>query len=239
MPSETLPELARAAVVLAVALVVGMFTALGIQGELLTRAARNDPIHITIAFGVVILGLVIPLIPGVNNVVIDAICIVLVAGGAIYALALGGISLAERETPILSMTPTWSDADTSAVSVKVTASATSLRSHEDIVLRVAALTPGSEKALRDQCRTKAGPWEDPTLAGTGKVLAWGTSGPGTGGDAVVTVTVRAHSKATDYVCAYAELRDRSPNRLDDDRFSWTVYRLTDVAAPTPQPVSTP
>jgi hypothetical protein len=226
-------ELARAAIAVAGTFVIGIFTALGIQGDLLTRASRNDPILIIVAFSLIIVGLVVPLVSGAHVPSwVDAVSVIFVVAGAILALATGGLSLAKRETPTLSMTTTWNEAAPVTANVTVTASATSLRSNEDIVLRVATLTPGSDQALFDQCRTKNGPWTDPTLGGTGKVLSWGTSGPDTAGEAEITVEVRTDPALTDYVCAYTELRDRSPSKNDDDRFSWAVYRLAHSTSTT-------
>ena len=231
-------ELARAEIAVAGSFVVGIFTALGIQGELLTRAARNDPALIIVAFSLMIVGLVVPLISDVSAPTwVDGLAIFFVVAGAILTLITGGLSLAKRETPALAMTTTWSETAPVIANVTVTASATSLRSNEDIVLRVASLTPDSDQARWDQCRKKTGPWTDPSLGGTGRVLSWGTSGPDTAGEAEIAVAVRADPALTEYVCAYTELRDRSPSKNDDDRFSWAVYRLT-YSSSTPAPART-
>jgi hypothetical protein len=235
------PELTRVAVTVGVALIVAIFAAIGIQGEFLTRAVRNAPVWITVAFSAVIVGLVLPILWSgkVKKRVVgvaDVLGAILVVGGSILALIVGGQSLAKRETPTLIMATTWSATEPTIANVKVTSKASSLRSNEDVMLRVAVLTPGSNRALRYQCLSSSSPWEDPTLAGTGQILSWGTSGPGTTGNADVTVDVRADSASADYICAYTALRDRSTKRTDDDRFSLSVYRLSH-SAPAPVAVT--
>ena len=249
-PDEPLgiADVLRAGIGLAVALVVAIYAAIGIQGDLLTRAVRNTPWVISIAFILVIVGVALPFFQLRKKAserrrrVFEVVGLSLVVLGSISAIVAGGYALAERELPDLTMTPEWPEVPAAATTVTVTATATSLRSNEDVMLRVIGITPGSPQELRDSCVNAGGPWVDPTVGGDGQIIFWGTSGPSPTGAAKVSTVVLNPSEYV-YLCAYAALRDRSTKSISDDRWVWNSIRIDDISAvpatPTPVPAPAP
>lgn len=233
-------DLARAAIVLGTALVVAVLTAIGIQGDLLARALRNFPEILIVAFALVIVGLSLPffytgsdpdkkLPKFLSTIGLSCVCL-----GIILALALGGISSAEREQPSLTIAAAPDNAHSSRVTVTVTATANSLRADEDALLRVVGLKSGAQIPTSEACRATA-TWGH----GESTVLSWGTSGPDLVGKATLTSTIAVSAHDFGVVCAYVGLRDRDTRKVTDDRFSWTFVDLSEQAFPDPSPSPTP
>ena len=228
---EFFSEPTRAALALGVTLVVAVLGALGIQGDLLTRMVRNVPIFVSIAFALVLVGLAIPFFASQasdrTKRWLTGVSAGLVVAGALVTVGVAAFSMTEREQPTLAIAPTWSTEAPGEATLEIKASASSLRTDEDLLLRVIGLK-GSGVDIMHLCRTPD--WESYLPSRSETVLAWSTSGPAVTGLASVGTSLPVSANQYDYVCAYAALRDRSTNDNADDR--WTVSIL-DLHRATP------
>lgn len=227
-PTTPLNDYVRAAIVLGLGLIGTVFTTLGIQGDLLTRAVRNHPGFVVEVFAVTILGLALPFfnfrrVAEHYKVWLDRVSIVLVVVGALSALLLAVFGSSDRELPSLILTSSPSETNPYKFEAKV--SAESLRVNEDVVLRVVGINPAPGQSIRDACRANANPSEDPTLSGMGRILSWHSSGPAGNGTAAIDTNVSASRSEFRYICASATLRDRSPAETKDDRIVWAIIDL--------------
>jgi hypothetical protein len=249
--AQPVPELARAAVVLVGPLIVSIFAGLGVSGDYLTRAVRNDPEMVRVAFNLIVVGLVLPIVsygfsalvrPAKTQKAANAVLLVLrvilnVAGiglvvtGTLLVSNHGVDSLVKREVPSLSAVATWPDAAAApgAVTVEITATATSLRAEEDFLLRVVGIRPTDRYDLDSRCRSTDVALASPEDTGF-RVLSRGNSGASADGTATTTVNVQASPAEFDFVCAYVVLRDRDRNVVDDDRWAWTVLDIRQAAS---------
>ena len=226
-------DLARAAVVIGGPLVVSLFAAVGISGDYLTRAVRNNTDDVTFWFSVVIAGLVLPFIGFLLSksgkqewwtqlISIGGIALVLL--GSIMTIHIAANSLSEREMPGITAETTWPEDDSTDVTITVAATGASLRAQENLLLRVIGIRTTDQQELDDQCilddRTLR-----PTISESVRVLARGVVGPEPNGTAKQKVVVEADSAEFDFVCAYALLRDRDLSAAEDDRWAWMVLDI--------------
>lgn len=230
-------EKLRTAALLAVGAAAAVFTALGIEGETLRRAIRNDPYGTAWPIVFVIVGLTVPLLyltfkrawpspdkaaeatetpPNYSKAhvlgrrLLTVAPSLLVLGGLVWLVFAGAKSLNEREMPTISAAA--SKVSDTTVNVKFKAVAPSLRSDEKILLKVLALNSAAvEKEVSDFCL-------DPEVilpnsdGGNPKdekirVLFWGESGPSRAGEGTVTADVSASSAEFRYVCVLAQLHN--------------------------------
>jgi len=202
----------------AVALVVAGLAAVGVSGDLLTRAVRNQPammaatvsLAVLCAAGAVVVTLVRARRPGTAAVVGILACI------SAFAVMLGAASLDVRETPVVSASVVATD---TGYDVTVTARASGLRSDDDMLVQLQALrsfpedatdylSPGNLEAACTASRLTADP--NRFVTWPGPLLAWQQAGPDSRGEAETSVNVAIPRKRFAGLCAVAVYRTPRP-----------------------------
>lgn len=142
----------RLAVPLALAVVTSVFVVLGIQGTILSRLLRNEPIAVAAAFAIAIVGLAVPLFwmgaKGRGRSISQVAGAGLVLLSASLAVVVGTSSFSEREHPQLIFSGTLTE-DQDLVRIKASAGAPTLKSNERLLLRVTAVRAGAGGAERE------------------------------------------------------------------------------------------
>lgn len=230
---QFLGDIARIAMAAGSVFVVGLLIALGVEGDLLTRIVRNHPIWVSLAFVAVIFGLTLPLVVRHSKfaqMLAEFGGLFLVVGGGLVTVYVAAASYQDRELPALSIKPTWSQSAGGSSTLTIDASALSLKTNEDLFVRVAGIRGAPMDEIRDACRSDAIDTRDEVVS----VLWWATSGPDTSGKANITATVPANLSEFDYICAVAALRNRpNPNSHR------SVWALIDLNRPIPSPIPSP
>lgn len=215
----------RLLIPLGTATVVGVFVALGIEGDARERLIRNQPGDVVMAFALVLVGLTLPvLLERFRNWLPPIIGGALVLGGALVALDAGSRSISDREQPDLKITTAPVKGQPGNVDVVVTGKAISLASKEKMLLRVIAVRPTASGLLFDLCRSSAVPGheleslEPARRASAGpdpvRTLHWGESAPSAKGETSASASFRLPSLQFSHVCAYAALTSRTTNSAD-------------------------
>jgi hypothetical protein len=194
-------EAVRAAIPLGVAAIVVVFTAIGLEGEVLSRFIRTNPIQVTVAFTLAIVGLVLPIIVSAFTtrtregswwrVLPPVVGGALVLAGAVVGLWSGTRNISDREQPdieIATVRVTAEDGAEAGVEVSVTATGASLAPADRMLLRVVALGPGLPTHVQNAvCWNGAmvgeipedarGLIEPSSMDSTFRVLHWGENAP--------------------------------------------------------------
>jgi hypothetical protein len=146
--------LATTGIALGMAAIIGVFTALGIQGDLLARMLRNEPRWTTIAFILALMGVVAGLVGAIFSGRrrpqrwVSFLGVLLLFGGAVVAIWVGVTSLGLRDQPTLTIrplevTPTSTiDPSPASVLLRITAGGSFLTSRDRMLLRVAGFPEG-------------------------------------------------------------------------------------------------
>jgi len=233
----------RLAVPLALAVVASVFVALGIQGTILSRLLRNDPIAVAAAFALAIVGLAIPVLWMGATKRARSISQVAGAGlvllGTSLAVIVGTSSYSEREHPRVAFSGTLTE-DRDLVRIKASASAPTLKSNEKMLLRVAAVRAGPQdvatenEVLKKVCKDNTHPplyrFEDESpspVKDPSTVLFWGDTGPDSRGIATNEVALFVSRKEFAYACVVVALTGRG--QASENRYSWAVIDLSSVA----------
>jgi hypothetical protein len=210
-------ERVRLGIPVAIAVVVGVFVALGIEGDVRARLVRNAPNAVSAAFSLAMVGLALPLLDLATNRkrrrLIGTLGGIVLLLGAVLAVVIGARGLSDRENPALSITPVLVDED--VVRVDVAASAPTLRSDEKMLVRVAAVRLQALPLLRPLCEDEdlvTSSWPPKELATPVanipeplRVLHWGETGPNSNGNASQSITVQVLRTEFSHVCVYAAL----------------------------------
>lgn len=201
----------RTAIPLGIAVVGGVFIALGIEGDGLSRLIRNSPLLITWAMGLAVLGVTLPLIGriwsrravGITLAVMGSSFLI---AGAVAAIWAGAHGIAVREQPDIAFKQLGPVASDSSVTFKVTATALSLRSDDHMLLRVLAMNT-TAKDLTQVPDPTGGPCNDAgrVAPAGGRVLVWAEGGPSATGTVTTTATVTVSRKEFTHLCALAVL----------------------------------
>lgn len=203
----------------AVALVVAALAAVGVSGDALTRAVRNEPqplawaVTIALAAAVVVAALV-----SRKWVVGLGLFVILIA--AIWAVWLGAWSVANREQPLVALS--LSSEDTGSRTLTVEVSASGLRTTDEILVQVIGLKKFTQvdEATVGICEhswafTSAAPERYRGLpAGSGTLLLWDRIGPDPTGKVETTIKIPVPSGQYQGICAWAPLPSRSGNTGD-------------------------
>ncbi|MDQ1547521.1 MAG: hypothetical protein QOH69_2425 [Actinomycetota bacterium] len=228
--SEPLALQARATIVLGVALVVAILAAIGIQGNLLARMVRDNEWGTILVFAGIVIGVALPVLsisskhPRIKAALRSG-AFVLVLVSALGAVVLASVSSQDREMPAVSIDPSWNAANQGVITLTVTGSATSLRSTENLLLRVVALKDVQGMQIKNDCNTDESWWFDPPLGSHGEILSWGQTGPDVSGSASAKVVVKVDPKKYDLACAYVGLSGRSNTSSSGNRSDFTVLNL--------------
>jgi hypothetical protein len=198
--------------------VVAVFAALGVSGNLLARMVRNDPDSIRwILFFAIIAVLVAAVVTAFRSLPTEWIVLPVIGLGVVLIIAANAAtdSQRKRENPAISLSLTRSQ---SRLTLTAKATASSLRSNDRMLLRVAAILrplgvkelPGStttdrttelRKVTNEECKRAE---LHPLHPKDARLLSWTETGANVSGEASTEQTMPVPSKAQ-YVCAWAIL----------------------------------
>lgn len=232
--ADTLHENTRIAIPLGIALIIGVFVSLGIEGDTLARLLRNSPGVVLVALVLAVLGVTLPLLlswlpPGLLKWVAVGSAVLLV-GATVLALRVGVTGVGEREQPGLDLVAL--DVGKKSSTVQVTASALSLASDDRMLLRIVSFKKGTQfddawracKYFTDPFGlTVTLPTEQPVPGA--RIVYWGATGPTATGTADTTYTFVVRTTKTRYACAYAVL---STSTGSDARSSTAMLDLRNL-----------
>jgi hypothetical protein len=220
-PPTTAENAVRLLIPLGTAVIVVILVALGIEGDVRSRFIRNEPSHVFTAFGLVLLGLAIPVLVKAGRGKKDnrwppIIGGVLVLLGALWAIFSGAQSVGEREQPDVSVAASSVAGDPSMIDVVVSASGTSLRTDDTMLLRVVAIRPeaaslrwqvcedGDQEAIPEELRKKV----DESVTEPARLLSWSQSGPTATGTSSAEAAFEVARSEFRFVCVYVALSSR-------------------------------
>jgi len=218
----------------AVALVVAVLAAVGVAGDVLTRAIRNDPIAVPLIVSAVLLAVGIPALIITKRWLqrggIIALLLVLIA-----ASLYGGRSVADREIPRAAISAKTDE--NRVTTLTVDASGSSLRTRDDMLVQVIGLPDLADfqrltaecegSRLRTQFDAQGNRIPVPFDSDKGDLLAWQRYGPDKEGDVSATITLEVPAGRYQGTCVYAALRGKSS---DDPRSAAAYLRLLDLGA---------
>jgi hypothetical protein len=236
---------------IATTLVVGVFAALGVSGNLLARMVRNDPkSSSTILIGAIMAVVLLAIVAAFHAVPNwFAVVPVIVLGITLAAAArTGAESLGKRENPSVLLNVSQMPSEGLTLTVKATGS--SLGRGDRMLVRVAAITrPLSVKeswygdqwttelkmVTNEECKR---PELHPRDIKTARLLSWTETGPNISGDAATEQTMPIPDNAK-YVCAWAILSERPEDeqarQKAPDKFQvpddFALVDLADVGEP--------
>lgn len=201
----------------AVALVVAAFAAVGVAGELLTRAVRNSPewmaTFVTVAFAIVAVATVAQMRRRDQRAARWAVVLLtLVVGAAVF---FGAFTVSDREKPSIAMS---ASTDNRVTTISVVASASSLRTNEGMQVQVFGLP--KIDTTDDRCELE--PEDIPVV----DVLTSQRSGPDANGDVASSISVEVKEGLYPAICGFVALRDRDTEDPSDDRLVSAYLRLS-------------
>lgn len=206
----------RTAIPLGIAVVAGVFIALGIEGEGLSRLIRNSPLLVTAAMTAAVLGVTIPLLGDIwskarsTKRLPGIIGFILLITGAAIAIWAGAHGIAVREQPDIKFEQLGPVTSDSTVTFKVTATALSLRSDDHMLLRVLAMQATAKDPTKGADPTGSPCGDAGRVAPPGgRVLVWAEGGPSATGTVTTTATVTVSRKEFTHLCALAVLNTQS------------------------------
>jgi hypothetical protein len=225
---------------IAATLIVTVFAALGVSGNLLARMVRDDPGAsrniLILGIAMVVVAAVITAIPKVGNgwVVVPVIGLAAVLSMAAHAAA---VSQNKRENPSISLTlaPTPSG----GLSLTAKATGSSLKSNDRLLLRVTAITRrldvtpsySGESELRtvtnQECKQ---PKLHPRDTRNARLLSWTETGSNVSGEAATEQTMPVPPNAQ-YVCAWTILSPLPTQAAEDAPEDFALVDLAGLRAP--------
>jgi len=225
--TDALHDNARIAIPLGIALIVGVFVSLGIEGDLLARLLRNSPGMVALSMGGAVVGVTAPLVmawtrPEVLKWVASFSAVLLVVS-TIFAILVGTRALGIREQPNLDISGVAADPEKHTVILKASASALSLASDNRMILRIAAFSTATTPAKALDACQRWSPSKDPNA----QVLYWGETGPSAGGTAETSHTFSVDTSRSRIVCALVELNVKAGER--DGRKSAAIFDAASAA----------
>ncbi|WP_190989085.1 hypothetical protein [Pseudarthrobacter sulfonivorans] len=225
----------------ALAVVVSIVAALGLQEDFLRRMVRNDPEGTAWSITAVIVGAALPVIlllfPRTQRAtpVVTIFSAVIIVAGMIGVLQTGARSLHSRDMPSLSLSAAKSSSG--AVTVTSEATAAALRSTEKMLLRIYGIgSSAGEDSTLDPCRESSFPSLDVPPTGS-RVLQWGEAGPDRTGTAKVSDNLVIAGDKFTFVCAYAALSGGEIR--EGDFFAASLLDLRTLTSTTTEPKPTP
>ncbi|MCD2443709.1 hypothetical protein LQ757_15620 [Agromyces sp. SYSU K20354] len=246
------PTSVRVAALAYFGLLIAVLAGLGIQGDLLARLIRNDPVVFAWAVVATLVGgaaaaivLLWPKAPAARWVLALSAAVALV--GVCWAVIVGTASLSVREKPSLDLSVVAKDANT--VTVTADAAASSMRAKETLLLRLIAFTDSASKHPRVSEAKQA---ELKCLADTAQslnyvLLYWGDTGVTVAGVASTQwkadVEINGAYGEIRYICAKAVISEREEPggdpkwRRHENRFVWAIADVTLVPSTSPPPTT--
>lgn len=240
-PEKTPPGV-WVAVSAAIAAALGIFTALGIEGETLRRMVRNAPDDTAQGMTLIIVGAAITVIPLLSQPLVSlwpkavwlivassAVSGLLVVAGMGMLVSTGAFSLNAREAPSLSLKAV--KLPSGVVTIDSEAVAPSLRNRERMILRIYGVGPSETAQPYDFCNSDSKP--EASVAGS-RVLKWGESGPDKTGSAKISESLVLTSTEFRFVCAYTALEGEVGSPYTD-RWAVSMLDLSSLAVLPPEP----
>ena len=240
---SALTEAVRVAIPLGIALVVGVFVALGIQGEVFARLIRDSPDAVAMALLLAVVGVVAPLIIGLIGLKkaglwggIAGACLLGLATW--LAISAGTSGIAAREQPDITLTLQGVDAKGRAT-VTIKSTGLSLRSGDHLLLRIMAFPPTAKPAEAfGACRDTAGahvviPPLEGSLANA-RLVYWGEGGPTATGTVEAEIPVTVDRSKVAYICGLAILSGRVGDSADPPRFSTVLFDVGHMSESAPK-----
>jgi hypothetical protein len=225
---------------IAASLIVTVFAALGVSGNLLARMVRDDPVAsrniLVLGIVMVVVAAVITAIPRVRNdwVVVPVIGLAVVLSLAAHAAA---VSQNKRENPSISLTV--SPTPSGGLSLTAKATGSSLKSNDRLLLRVTAITrrlavtPSSTAATELRTVTdqecKRGELH-PYNPRNARLLSWTETGSNVTGEAATEQTMPVPPTAQ-YVCAWTILSALPTEAREDAPEDLALVDLAGLRAP--------
>jgi hypothetical protein len=223
----------------AIALVVAGLAAVGVTGDALTRAVRNQPDHLAYA---VILALAASVLLAVTTVLVMpswartllvTVGLLALLGGVAWAVRLGAMSIADREQPLITLSTTSERTGNRTLTVQVSASG--LRTTDEILVQVIGLKKFTQAnyAVVNVCErswtyTSVAPNVYEVLpAKIGAVLLWNRIGPDPTGKVNATIKIPIPTNLYQGICAWAPLPDR-PGPPGSRRNSAAYLKMTAI-----------
>ncbi len=208
-PPFTLPP----ALAAAIALVVAGLAAVGVTGDALTRAVRNQPGQLAAAVIIALAATVLVAAVLLRNLIAGLGLLVLLVAVA-WAVWLGAASVADREQPLVALSSTSESSGIRTLTVEVSASG--LRTTDQILVQVIGIKKFAQAnhatvALceRNWTYTSVAPDEYKVLpAGSGALLLWNRIGPDRTGTVKATIKIPIPSGQYQGICAWAPLPSR-------------------------------
>jgi hypothetical protein len=203
------------------ALVVAVFAAVGVAGDLLTRAVRNEPGPMAWVVGLALWAVGIPIIVIAKNwatrVAVFLLLIVLT-----IAVIVGTNSVSDREQPRVALSAMTED-DT--VTVSVEAGGSSLRTTDDMLVQVIGLRIFSDfDGMVPECESSR-LRDIPSSSEVGDLLVWDRAGPNGSGDVELSIEFEIPVGEYGGLCAWTALPDKDRDNPSDDRATAAYLRL--------------
>lgn len=235
---------ARGAIPLGYGVVVAVFVALGIEGDVFTRLMRNNPGAVACAFILAVVAVVVPLVVFAvtgNDESKDArrrrggadvLGAVLLVAATSIAVVSGSSSFGVREHPVVALVDTSSRGEGTAT-LTIRSSASSQKVYERLLLRIEAFPEGtSPQEAWTTCRDTGHPQPDGG-ADTDSVhlVYWGEVGPDGTGSATAQVSIEVSTSEYQYVCAHAVLSVQ--NGGTDPRYSSLLIDVRQLPSQKP------
>ena len=217
---------AAAGLAAAATLIVAALAAVGIEGQLITRMVRNLPIQVGIAVSLALLAVAVgtALLAGNRAIQIVALSLGLIVCAIV---GLGAYSLTIREDPSVTLSALPHES-TSGVLVRARASATSLRSDDNLLLQVVGIDTVATVAddVQDNLCTVVLQEVDrdnqQALRDGVRLLHWVETGANAEGKTTASVDLVVEEGSNEAFCVYAAL---SSAAFSGVRWAW-AYALS-------------
>jgi hypothetical protein len=229
---------------IAATLIVAVFAALGVSGNLLARMVRNDPqaskniLWLAIAM-VVFAGVITALSTRANSWLAAPVFGLGVA--LVLAANAAAVSQEKRENPSISLSLSRTQSGSGGLTLTAKATGSSLKSNDRLLLRVAAVIrrlavkemagpKANERTteLRDVTNRECKRSElHPVNVKDARLLSWTETGSNVSGEATTEQTMPIPSQAQ-YVCAWAILSPRPADPLGNAPEDFALVDLADI-----------
>jgi hypothetical protein len=222
----------------AIALVVAGLAAVGVTGDALTRAVRNQPKPLAWALTIALAATAL-VAAALLSGWMGRVGVVVLAAAAVWAVWLGAFSVAEREQPLVALSSTSESTGVRTLTVEV--SAAGLPTNEQVLVQVVGIKKFDQvdKATVVLCEHSwAFSFLDPghfhaLPASSGTLLLWNRIGPDRTGTVKATIKIPIPSAKYQGICAWAPLPRKTPT--DRDIRNSAAYLKFDSADAAPKP----
>ncbi len=232
-----------------VALLVSALAALGVSGDILTRAVRNAALWLVVVVIGILFAMALPLWMSRTRVGWKVAVGVLVVGLSV-GVGVGAHSVNKREQPSITIVPVQDAVGN--ITVTVEAKASSLRVEESMLVQVVGLKAFDQltqtgpiaacETNHAETRQAAQPRDYRLPDQIGDLLLWNRLGPSVTGTISVTFKLDIPAKRYSAVCGWAVLSNRRVRPSIRDVRTSAAYvlllpRLPASSTPSPSPTT--